>query len=319
LAIKTNMDQLYTDLKNYGDLKTNVPFSKLTTFALGGPAQYFIQVNDHQKLIDLLNYLTGQGVNYFIIGGGSNLLMPDNGLEGVTIKIHTSKVEFITPDTIMSEAGATLGAVVNAAFKNNLAGLEWGVGIPGTVGGAVRGNAGAMGLDIARSTSKVEVWHNGEVIEVENKDCEFAYRESKFKFNHDVVLRAWFKLHPGDKKEIMEKAQGYMKHRSGRYPHQPSAGSFFKNIKLEKWPGDIKELPELFQQRGTVPVGWVMEQLDLKGLQVGGARISSEHGNFIINYDNAKQDEILKIVEIMQEKAYNKFKVHLEPEVEIVK
>ncbi len=311
------MEQFYDELKNYGDLKLNVPFSKLTTFAVGGPAQYLVQVTDSKKLVDLLNYLNSKGINYFIIGGGSNLLMPDDGVEGVTIKVQTTKIELIG-NTIVADSGAQLGAVLNLSCKNSLAGLEWTIGVPGTVGGAVRGNAGAMGLDIAHSISKVEIWRNGEVIEVTNEDCQFAYRESLFKFNKDVVLRTWFELRPGDRKEIMEKVQGYMKHRTGRYPHHPSAGSFFKNIKLAKWPGDIKELPELFQQRGTVPVGWVMEQLDLKGITVGGAKISDEHGNFIINYHEAKQAEILQIVDIMKEKAYNKFKVELETEVEIV-
>ena len=313
------MDELYNKLQEFGDIKTNTPFSKLTTFALGGPAQYLVEVKDTQKLVDLLNYVHKNGLNFFILGGGSNLLMPDDGIEGVTIKVLNTKVEMIGTTTIMAEAGAQLGAVVNMAFKNSLAGLEWGVGIPGTVGGAVRGNAGAMGLDIARSISKVEVWRNGEILEVASADCQFGYRESLFKFNGDVVLRTWFELHLGDRKEIMEKVQGYMKHRTGRYPHKPSAGSFFKNIKLAKWPGDIKALPELFQQRGTVPVGWVMEQLDLKGMQIGGARISDEHGNFIVNYENAKQSEILQLVEIMKERAYNKFGVELEEEVEIVK
>lgn len=311
------MDELYEKLKDFGELKLNVPFSKLTTFAVGGPAQYLVLVTETQKLVDLLNYLSGAGIHYFIIGGGSNLLMPDDGIEGVTIKLQNSKIELIG-NTIIAEAGAQLGAVLNLACKNSLAGLEWAIGVPGTVGGAVRGNAGAMGLDIAHSISKVEIWRNGEVIIVPNNECKFGYRESHFKFSKDVVLRTWFELATGDRKESMEKIQGYMKHRTGRYPHHPSAGSFFKNIKMAKWPGDVKELPELFQQRGTVPVGWVIERLDLKGLAVGGARISDEHGNFIVNFNDAKQNDVLKIVEIMKEKAYNKFKVELEPEVEIV-
>ncbi len=311
------MDELYTELKNYGDIKLNAPFSKLTTFAVGGSAQRLVSVTDTQKLVALLSYLSEKGISYFILGGGSNLLMPDNDIEGVTIKVQTTKIELIG-NTIIAEAGAQLGAVLNLSCKNSLTGLEWTIGVPGTVGGAVRGNAGAMGLDVARSISKVEIWRNGEIIEVATNDCQFGYRESLFKFNKDVVLRTWFELQPGDKKEIMEKVQGYMKHRTGRYPHHPSAGSFFKNIKLAKWPGNIKELPELFQQRGTVPVGWVMEQLDLKGLTIGGAKVSEEHGNFIVNYNEAKQADVLKIVDIMKEKAYNKFKVELEIEVEII-
>ncbi|EKD43458.1 MAG: hypothetical protein ACD_72C00263G0003 [uncultured bacterium] len=183
----------------------------------------------------------------------------------------------------------------------------------------MRGNAGAFGKDIAHTISKAEIWRNGEVLILDNAQCQFGYRESLFKFNGDVVLRTWFELQPSNRQDIMTKVQEYMKHRTGRYPHKPSAGSFFKNVKLAKWPGDIKALPELFQQRGTVPAGWITEQLNLKGTQIGGARISDEHGNFIVNYENAKQSEVLQLVEMMKEKAYNKFGVELEEEVEIVK
>jgi UDP-N-acetylmuramate dehydrogenase len=313
------MDELYKELQNYGDVKINAPFKKMTTFAIGESAQYLVTVTENEKLINLLDYLKSNGVDFFILGGGSNLLMPDHDIEGVTVRIQTKKTEMVDDTTIVCDAGVGFGSLINLSLAHSLEGLEWGVGVPGTVGGAVRGNAGAMGKNIATCLDKVQIWRDGEVLELKNSECGFNYRESYFKFSHDVVLRAWFKLKPGDKKEIMMRAQTYMKQRSGRYPHTPSAGSFFKNIQIEKWPGNKEELPELFRERGMIPVGWVMEQLNLKGLTIGGAKVSDEHGNFVINFNNAKQEEILKIVEIMQEKAYNKFKIHLEPEVEIVK
>lgn len=313
------MEELYKELQNYGEVKTNAPFKKMTTFAIGEMAQCLVTVTDTDKLVGLLNYLKDSGVDFFILGGGSNLLMPDRDVEDVTVRIQTKKIEMADDLTIMCDAGVGFGTLINLSLAHSLEGLEWGVGVPGTVGGAVRGNAGAMGKNIATCLEKVKVWRDGEVLEIQNADCGFNYRESSFKFNGDVVLRAWFKLKPGDKKEIMLKAQTYMKQRSGRYPHTPSAGSFFKNIQIAKWPGKIEELPELFRERGMIPVGWVMEQLDLKGLTIGGAKVSDEHGNFVINFNNAKQEDVLKIVEVMKERAYNKFKLELEPEVEIIK
>ena len=313
------MEELYKELQSYGEIKTNAPFKKMTTFAIGEAAQYLVTVTDTEKLIGLLNYLKNNGVDFFILGGGSNLLMPDHDIEGVTVRIQTKKIEMVDDSTIVCDAGVGFGSLINLSLAHSLEGLEWGVGVPGTVGGAVRGNAGAMGKNIATCLDKVQVWRDGEVLELQNSQCGFNYRESHFKFNGDVVLRAWFKLKPGDKKEIMIRAQTYMKQRSGRYPHTPSAGSFFKNIQIEKWPVNKEELPELFRERGMIPVGWVMEQLDLKGLTICGAKVSDEHGNFVINFNDAKQEEVLKIVEIMQEKAYNKFKINLEPEVEIIK
>lgn len=312
------MAELYNELQNFGDTKINASFKKMTTFAVGENARYLVTVTDTEKLVNLLNYLKNNGIEFFILGGGSNLLMPDHDIDGVTVRVQTKKVEMADDTTIMSEAGVGFGTLINLSLAHSLEGLEWGVGVPGTVGGAVRGNAGAMGKNIATCLKKVEIWRDGEVIELQNSECGFGYRESSFKFNKDIVLRAWFGLAPGDKKEIMQRAATYMKQRSGRYPHTPSAGSFFKNIQIAKWPGNTDDLPELFRERGMIPVGWVMEQLDLKGLTRGGAKVSDEHGNFVINFNNATQKDVLEIVEIMKERAYNKFKLEIEPEVEIV-
>ncbi len=313
------MEALHKELENFGEVKINAPFKKMTTFAIGQAAQYLVTVTDTDKLIGLLNYLKDNGVDFFILGGGSNLLMPDHDIEGVTVRIHTKKLEMDGDTSIVCDAGVGFGTLINLSLAHSLEGLEWGVGVPGTVGGAVRGNAGAMGKNIATCLEKALIWRDGEVLELKNEECGFGYRESLFKFNDDVVLRAWFKLKPGDKKEIMLRATTYMKQRSGRYPHTPSAGSFFKNIQIAKWPGKTEELPELFRERGMIPVGWVMEQLDLKGLTIGGAKVSDEHGNFVINFNDATQEDVLKIVEIMKERAYNKFGLVIEPEVEIVK
>jgi len=313
------MDQLYQDLKKYGQVKNNVALAKFTTFQIGGPAKFFITIDDNQKLIDLLNYLSAAGVPYFVLGGGSNLLMPDEGFDGVVIKITTTKSELQKDNFIFAEAGVPLANLVNLAAKNELTGLEWGVGIPGTIGGAIRGNAGAMGREISACVKTVTIWQNSEITEMSNRECGFNYRESIFKDCSDVVLSTILELRPGNKTEIMQNMQGYIKQRTGRYPTFPSAGSFFKNIDLKDWPGDIKQLPELFVERKKIPVGWLIEQCDLKGYAIGGGKISDEHGNFVVNYKNATQEDILKIVEEASARVYNRFGITLEPEVEIIK
>ncbi|MEK7131704.1 MAG: UDP-N-acetylmuramate dehydrogenase, partial [Patescibacteria group bacterium] len=203
------------------------------------------------------------------------------------------------------------------AAKNSLAGMDWAIGVPGTFGGAIRGNAGAMGKDISLSTQWVEIWRDGEVLKIKNEECKFAYRDTIFKHNKDIILRACIYLEPGDKQKIMENMQAYLKQR--KHTPFPSAGSFFKNLKLDKWPGDKKELPELFLQRGSVPVGWMTEQLGLRGLSSGGAKISDEHGNYVINFNNATQADVLILVEEIKQRVYNKFGVELDPEVQIIK
>ncbi len=312
------MQEIYNQLKTFGQLKTNTPLSKYTTFNIGGPAQFLVNATEEEKLIELLNFLSGEGLEFFVLGGGSNLLFPDNGFDGVVIKVSTNKIENTENNTITTAAGTPLSSIVNAASKSELTGMEWAVGIPGTVGGAIRGNAGAMGKEIANCLKSVTVWQNGEIKEMSNEECGFKYRGSNFKDNNAIVLSATFEFKPGDKSEIMQAVQMYIKQRTGRYPNFPSAGSFFQNINIKDWPGDTNELPELFRERGKVPVGWLIEQCNLKGHAVGGAKISDEHGNFIINFNNATQADVLKVVEEAQTQVYNKFKVNLEPEVEII-
>lgn len=315
------MEELYSKLKEFGDVKINESLAKHVTFKIGGPAKLFITINKTENLVELLNYLESQGVEYFIVAGGSNLLMNDNGFDGLVIKVSTNQQPKLVPQgpgfEIEVEAGVMLGAVVNVAAKNSLAGMSWAIGIPGTFGGAIRGNAGAMGKEIVSVLRWVDVWRNGEIIRLKPEECGFSYRNSNFKHNKDVILRGCIYLEPGDRQEIMEKMQTNLKQR--KHTPYPSAGSFFKNIKMHKWAGDTKELPELFLQRGTVPVGWITETLGLRGLSVGGAKIAEEHGNYIINYDKATQADVLALVEEIKARVYNKFGVELEPEVHIVK
>ena len=314
-------DQFYHKLKEFGRVKTNELLAKHVTIKIGGPARFFVSVNKTENLINLLNFLSAEGVNYLVLAGGSNLLISDEGFDGPVIHISSAGLSKVIPVenefNLEIDAGVSLSAVVNFAAQNSLQGLAWGIGIPGTMGGAVRGNAGAMGMDTSSILQWAEVWRDGEVLKLSAPECGYGYRDSYFKRNQDIILRACIRLQAGDKQAIMAKMQEYLKQR--KHSPFPSAGSFFKNIKLDKWPGDKKELPELFLQRGTVPVGWLADQLGLRGLASGGAKISDEHGNYIINFNNATQADVLALVEEIKQKVYNKFGVELEPEVQIIK
>ncbi len=315
------MDEFYHQLKKFGEVKTNESLAKHVTFKIGGPARIFVTVTDTEKLIALFDYLSGEGIEYFVVAGGSNLLMNDDGFDGVVVKIATDGKPILTPSgsgmTIKAEAGVKLSALVNLAAQKSLAGIDWAIGIPGTFGGAIRGNAGAMGKEIKNILTWVEVWRDGEILRLKPEECDFSYRNSLFKHNKDIILRGEVYVEPGNQQEIMERMQGYLKQR--KHTPFPSAGSFFKNIKLPLWTGDTKELPELFLKRGTVPVGWLTEQLGLRGLSVGGAKISDEHGNYIINFHHATQIDVLGLVEQIKKKVYDRYKVELDPEVQIVK
>lgn len=311
------MDIFYKKLQEFGRVRANAVMAKYTTLHIGGPVQFLLELADSTKLPTLLNFLSGEGAPYFLLGGGSNLLWQDEAWEGVVIKMPSSKPLVLSDGRIEAGAGMPLALLVTTAVQNGLSGLEWAAGVPGTVGGAVRGNAGAMDSDTARSLEKVEVWRDGEVIELGAAECGFGYRDSIFKHNQDVVIRAWYNTRPGDKIELMKKIQGYIKQRNGHYPALPSAGSFFKNIPFSAWPKNVETLPDGFKTKQQVPAGWISEQNGLKGYAIGGAMVSKEHGNFLVNIGGATQADILAVVEEVQKRAYTTFGVNLEAEVNI--
>ena len=312
------MDDLYKQLKEFGKVKVNVPMSKFTTFQIGGPAKFFVIVEETEKLVGLLNFLSGEGIDYLIMGGGSNLLFSDDGFDGVVIKLTTYNLELVA-NTLQADAGVPLAKALNSTMERGLTGFEWSAGVPGTVGGAVRGNAGAYGGSTGNSVVKIEVWENGEVREMSKEECGFGYRGSDLKKNPGiVVLRVWFQFAPGDKMEIVSKVQGFLQRRKSRFPPYPSAGCFFANIKLDKWPGDKSILLPKFFEINEVPAGWMVEQVGAMGLRIGGAMVSDKHGNFIINVDKATQADILNLVAEISERVYNKFGVELQKEVEII-
>jgi UDP-N-acetylmuramate dehydrogenase len=312
------MNTLYTHLKQFGHVKPNALVAKLTTFKIGGLVQFLIEVPEADKLVELLKFLTGEGIPYFILGGGSNMVWQDELFEGVVIKVESRKSK-VESDRVTVDAGMPLASVVTTFMQHSLSGMEWAAGVPGTVGGAVRGNAGAMDSDTARSIEKVLVFRDGEVVELKPEECSYGYRESIFKHNQDIILQAMYKTTPGDKKEILKQIQENIKGRNGKYPAKPSAGSFFKNVDFKNWKGDLSKLPEHFAKTQKVPAGWINEQNGLKGFQIGGAMISKEHGNFLINFTGeATQADVIALKEEAQKRAMENFGVELEPEVVIV-
>ncbi|MFH1291652.1 MAG: UDP-N-acetylmuramate dehydrogenase [bacterium] len=312
------MDQLYEQLKNYGKVKLNEPLFKHTTFKIGGPARFLVIVRETDKLVELLNFLTGQGIDHFILGGGSNILFNDSGYEGVVVKIMTSQLS-VDREMIMAEAGVQLSQVVNTAAQNGLTGMEWGVRIPGMIGGSAVGNAGAMGSDMSCVVDKIETWQDGEVKEISNQECGYRYRGSALKDSGAVVLRVYFKLKAGDRMAIITATQNYVKQRACRVSNNASAGCTFKNIDISDWPGNMDELDDIFKERGKVPAGWLIEKVGYsKGSQKGNAQISNLHANIIENMGNASQADILALVDEIKQKVYNKFKVELQEEMVVV-
>ena len=313
------MDQIYTTLRKFGKVKLNEPMSKHTTFKLGGPVKYFITIDNTDKLVEVLDFLREENVEYIILGGGSNVLCADKEFDGVVIKIH-DQTTIIDDQTVIASAGASTVSVAQASVKAGLTGFEWGIGVPGTIGGAVRGNAGAMGGDMNGNISKVEVYRQGEILELTKEECEFAYRSSAFKNNNDIVLRVWLELEKSseESKDLMKKAIENISYRNTTQPQGfASSGCIFKNVSIEKWKQENGgELPEIFAGKAVISAGWLVDSSGCKGLQVGQAQVSEKHANFIVNLGGATASEVKSLIEEVKEKVYNEFKITLETEVQ---
>jgi UDP-N-acetylmuramate dehydrogenase len=279
-------------------VKTNEPLAKHTTFKIGGPADFFVEVKKEGELLKLLKELKSLKLPYLVLGGGSNLLVADEGFRGVVIKITNYELR-ITNCKIIAGAGVSLGKLVELAAENSLSGLEFAAGIPGTVGGAVRGNAGAWGEAIGDKVKRVKVLTpEGDFKWIDGSDCQFAYRQSRFKKTNEIIWEVELELEKGDKKEIQEKIKENLAKRASQ-PKEPSAGCIFVNPK-------------------PFAAGELIDKCGLKGIRIGDAQISPKHANFIVNLGKAKAAEVIKLIKLIKEKVKEKFGVNLEEEVFIL-
>ncbi|MFH1286674.1 MAG: UDP-N-acetylmuramate dehydrogenase [Candidatus Magasanikbacteria bacterium] len=312
----------YKKLKEFGKVKLNEPLAKYTTFKIGGPADCFVIVDTSENFAEVLKYLDGVGQDYIILAGGSNVLVGDAGYKGVVIHPRNSKLE-IRNSGILVEAGCPTARAAQESIKAGFVDFAWGVGIPGTIGGAIRGNAGAMGSEMKDHVEKLEVYRDGEVIELSNEECEFGYRESIFKHGGGIILRAWLKLEKGDAGKAMKEA---MEHLSYRACNQPqgfgSAGCTFKNLPISKEEQEIiksktddPKVLETMEKYNKVPIGRLIELCGLRGFRIGNAGVSEKHGNFIVNLGEATAEDVHTVIEKVKEKVYTTFGISIQEEI----
>ncbi len=309
--------------------------SQYLWYKIGGRVRYFIECASQNDIVDTFEFIKKEKVqNYFIVGLGSNLLFTDEEYDGAVIQISgNSSPQLVDKSTIEVFAGNTLDSAIQFAFENNLVGLEWAGGLPGTVGAAVRGNVGAFGGEIK------DVFYKAEVLDVSSKklevrslnkrDVRFGYRTSTIKKNHNmVVLEAQFKLEKADDARVSRARQTYLaniEYRKNKHPlDYPSTGSAFKNVSEEE---DVRKVLEVFPDieqdvrikwHGKVSVGYLIKRLDLSGFRVGNAQISNKHSNFIVNLGDASFSDVASIIKKVQDTFEDNFGFKPEPEVEIV-
>lgn len=281
----------------------DAPMKKYTSFRCGGNASVLVIPDCVETLKKIIDFCNLKSVKPLIIGNGSNLLVSDNGINGVVIKIGSdiSKIELLDETTIRCEAGASLKSLCMFALENSLSGLEFAYGIPGTLGGAVYMNAGAYGgemKDVLVSTTHID--SNGEFGELTQENLKLVYRGSAYTDNNYTIVSAVMKLKKADKKDIKESMDEKLQKRKDKQPLEyGSAGSTFKR-----------------------PTGYfagaLIEQSGLKGYTVGGAQVSEKHAGFVINKDNATATDVINLIRDVQKIVYEKHGVKLETEVKII-
>lgn len=312
--------------------------SEVLWYRIGGKARYLIVCNVESDVVEAFKFLKKEKIDkYFVTGLGSNLLFTDGNYDGAVIQILTSDysdgIRLVSKDTVGAFAGVTLDSVIQFAFENNLIGLEWAGGLPGTVGAAVRGNVGAFGGEIKDVFNGAEVLKitgaKQEILAMNKRDVKFAYRTSTVKKNPNmIVLTARFKLKSADTGRVGRARQTYLaniEYRKNKHPlDHPSTGSAFKNVSevqnvskvLDVFPdldGEVK-----IKWHGKVSMGYLIKRLDLSGLKIGNAQISNKHSNFIVNLGGARFQDVLQVINKVRETFEDTFGFVPEAEVEIV-
>ena len=295
------IDMLYAKL---GDrVKENVSLAPYTSARIGGPADILITADSADDLARIIKLLHKQDLDYVMLGGGSNVLVSDKGVRGVVVLNRAKAVRFHNGDqpSVTVESGVIFSNLANRCASKGLAGLEWAATVPGTIGGAVYGNAGAFGGDVAGNLMWAElITDNGrEKFTVEQMG--FGYRTSVLKRNEidAIVLSAEFSLKNSTKEEVTVKIEQFSAHRKATQPPGASMGSMFKNP-----AGDY--------------AGRLIEAAGLKGTRIGNAEISPVHGNFFINHANTKAEDIRALIRLVQKTVKEKLGVELELEVELL-
>ena len=305
-------------------IKEKISLSDFTTFRLGGPARFFTEVQNKNDLEEALQFAKKEKIDWFILGGGSNLLVSDQGFDGLVIKINNQKAE-VQGTKIIAGAGLFLAEAVSLAGRNNLSGLEWAIGIPGTVGGAVFGNAGAFGSTFGENVEKVEILDSTQEKflwqDCSGDECYFAYRTSLFKQKRELIIfSAVISLTLGRTEEISAKIKKIVQSRAGTLPLGSSAGSFFKNPQVAnpKVLAEFEKDQGVKSRGGKIPAGWLIDQLDLRGKKIGGAMVSPKHSNFIVNIGNARAEDVIILASLIKQKVRNHFGVQLQEEVQFL-
>ena len=287
-------------MNEYGEVLENVDLKKYTTFGIGGKCKYLINVYNQNSLINLIKYLNVNKIKYYCLGSGSNVILDDSFFDGVIIKFNKLNKITINDTLVTSECGTKLGMLNNVCLQNGLISLAFLSMIPGEVGSSVIGNVGCYGHEIMDYVQSVKVL---------TKDCEiktFAKSEIKYTYRNTdlrdyIVLEVTFKLEKGDQFEALNQMKKW------------------NDERISKQPLDKKSVGSIFKNPGNDSAGRLIESAGLKGYEIGGAKVSEKHANFIVNENNASFNDVISLIEYIQKTVFEKYNISLEPEPIIVR
>ena len=300
------------------EIHADFPLRLYTTLKAGGRAERFCRVSDVNTLSEVVAQGHREDIALTILGHGSNILPSDDGVPGLVVLNRARRIAVAKTGEVLAETGCSFQDLVLKTAQARLRGLEFAVGIPGTLGGALVSNAGAYRSNVSEFITRLEVVHEGQRQWVEPSFLEFSYRDSILRRPRPpkiVVLRVEMKLPAGNSKAIYDEARDYQRQRISKQPPQASAGSFFKNVQHPDLAQNLPGLSEGMRRAGVVPAGYLIEAAGLKGYRLGGAMQGARHANFILNVGNATATEIRRLAVYTKGVVKAKFNVELDEEV----
>lgn len=304
------------------NVKENVPLAPLTTFEIGGPAKYIVKARKDDDIREAIQWATERSLKLVVLAGGSNVLVPDEGLDALVVRIVGDLYSF-RDGALDSWAGTNLLTLIQALGAQGYGGWEKLAGIPGSIGGAVRGNAGAFGSEIRDLVTSVRALNikTGDVRDFTNAECDFSYRHSFFKDHPEwIILRVQVRLAQADPARVAASIEETIAERERRHlQNVKAAGSFFMNPKAPPDIVSMFEKEKLVRSReGRVPAGWLIEKAGQKGAMVGGAIASLQHPNYIVNTGNATAHDVCNLAQVIKLEIANQFGVELTEEAMIL-
>ncbi len=293
------------------------PLAARTRFGIGGPADLYLETPRVESLLEALRVIRAHRLPWAVIGGGTNLIAADEGFRGAVLRYAGARI-LRTERGLLAEAGAQLQDLVDFANAQGLSGLQTLAGIPGTVGGAVYGNAGAYGHAVSECVSEVWFWDGERLRRLENPACRFAYRRSAFQsWPGAVILSVELRLSPGDPQELARTSAALIALRNRKYPPEMKcAGSIFKNLLYDRLPPEaLRALPLELVREGKAPAAWFLEQVGAKGLCRGDIRVADHHANLIYNAGAGTARDLRELIAELKRRVRERFGFELEEEV----